>query len=268
MATETRRATVAAPHDAAKVQEYVNAGGLRTYYEAEGTGEPLVLLHGGLTTIETLGGLTPKLAEHYRVHLPERRGHGRTADVDGPITYELMAQDTIAFMAAVGLSSAHLVGWSDGAVVGLLVALDRPDLVRRLVLIGQNVNPEGLPPEVLEMMKLDKMPDMLPPMLREMYGNVSPDGPDHWDVVVDKIWQMIRTEPNIDLTELAKVSSPTLVVVADRDFPTVEHAVAMYRALPGSQLAVVPGATHALPMENPEAVSRLVLDFLGAPATV
>jgi pimeloyl-ACP methyl ester carboxylesterase len=87
-------------------------------------------------------------------------------------------------------------------------------------------------------------------------------------VVVDKIWQMIRTEPNIDLADLANVSVPTLVVVADHDVPTVEHAAAMYRALPDSQLAVVPGATRGLPMEAPEVVSRPVLDFLGAQATV
>jgi pimeloyl-ACP methyl ester carboxylesterase len=249
-----------------KVQDYVDAAGVRTYYEVEGAGEPLLLLHGGLTTIETFGGLTPLLAQHYRVFLPERRAHGRSPDVEGPMTYEVMADDTIAFMAAVGLPSAHVVGWSDGAVVGLLVALQRPDLVRKLVLIGQNVNPDGLPPEMIEMMKLDKMPDMLPPRLREMYAAVSPDGPEHWDVVVDKAWQMIRSEPNIALSELAKVSAPTLVMVADRDFPTVEHAAAMQRSLPDSQLAVVPGATHGMPMEKPDVVARLVLDFLGAPA--
>jgi pimeloyl-ACP methyl ester carboxylesterase len=128
------------PQGDAKVQDYVDAGGLRTYYEAEGAGEALVLLHGGFCTIETFGGLTPKLAEQYRVYPPERRAHGRTPDVEGPITYEIMAQDTIAFLDAVDLSSAHLVGWSDGAVVGLLVALRRPDLVRRLVMISQNIN--------------------------------------------------------------------------------------------------------------------------------
>ncbi|MBM2809251.1 MAG: Pimeloyl-ACP methyl ester carboxylesterase [Chloroflexi bacterium] len=248
--------------DAEKIQGYVDAGNLRTYYEAEGSGDPLVLLHGGLCTIETFSGLTPKLAERYRVYLPERRAHGRTADVAGPITYEIMAHDTIAFLKAVNLSSAHLVGWSDGAVVGLLVALRRPDLVRRLVLIGQAINPEGVPPEVVEMMKLDKMPDMLPPMLRDMYAAVSPDGPEHWEVVVDKVWQMIRTEPNIPLAELEKVSAPTLVIVADHDFPTVEHAKAMQRSLPDSRLEVVPDATHGLPMEKPDVVAGLVLEFL------
>jgi len=252
------------PQRDAKVQDYVDAGGLKTYYEAEGAGEPLVLLHGGFCTIETYGGLTPLLAEHYRVYLPERRAHGHTPDVDGPLTYEAMAQDTIAFLDAVGLPAAHMVGWSDGAVVGLLVALRRPDLVRRLVMIGQNINQEGLRPEVLEMLKLDTMPDMLPPMLRDLYAAVSPDGPEHWDVVVDKMWQMIRTEPNIGFAELEKVSASTLLIVADQDFPTVEHAEAMQKSLPDARLEVVPDATHGLPMEKPDVVARLVLDFLAS----
>lgn len=263
--TETQTAG-RATKDAVKVQDYVDVAGVHTYYEAEGSGEPLVLLHGGLCTIETFHGIRPALAERYRVYLPERRGHGRTADVDGPITYEIMARDTIAFLDAIEVSSAYVVGWSDGAVVGLLTALRRSDLVSKLVLIGQNVNPHGLPPEAVEMLKLDRMPDMLPPMLRDAYAAVSPDGPDHWDVVVDKIWQMFRTEPNIDFAELAKVSAPTLVLVADHDLPTVEHAAAMQRALPHSQLGVVPGSTHGLPMEKPELTARLVLDFLAAKA--
>src|SRR4051794_5067126 len=100
----------------ARLREYVDAGGVHTYYEAVGEGEPLVLLHGGLCTVETWEGQTPVLAEQYRVYAPERRGHGRTADVEGPITYQIMARDTIAFMDALGIKAAHLVGWSDGAL--------------------------------------------------------------------------------------------------------------------------------------------------------
>ena len=252
-----------AESSALKVQDYVDAGGLRTYYEAVGAGEPLVLLHGGFCPVETFGGLTPLLAERYRVYLPERRAHGRTPDVDGPITYEMMAQDTIAFLDAVGLTSAHLVGWSDGAVVALLVALRRPDLVRRMVMIGQAINFEGVPPEWRAMTELDTMPDMLPPMLRDLYAAVSPDGPEHWEVVVDKLWQLYRKEPNIPLDALANVAAPTLLILADHDMVTVEHAEAMRRALPDGRLEVVPDATHGLPMEKPEVVARLVLDFLG-----
>ena len=109
--------------DASIVKAYVDAGGVRTYYEAEGTGEPLVMLHGGLCPIETFDGLRSALVERYRVYLPERRGHGRTPDVEGPYSYEVMAQDMIAFMAAIGLEPAHVLGWSDGASVGLLMAL-------------------------------------------------------------------------------------------------------------------------------------------------
>ncbi len=135
-----------------------------------------------------------------------------------------------------------------------------PDLVRRLALIGQHVNADGLRPEMAAMLKLDQMPDMLPPMLRDLYVAVSPDGPEHWDVVVD-MWQLYRTEPNISLGELANVSAPTLLIVAEHDIPTVEHAEAMQRALPDARLEVVPDAPHGLSMEKPELVNRLVLDF-------
>jgi pimeloyl-ACP methyl ester carboxylesterase len=246
------------------VQDYVDAGGLRTYYEAHGSGAPLVLLHGGLCTVETFSGLTQILAEQYRVFLPERRGHGRTPDVAGPITYEAMAQDTIAFLQAVDLPSADFVGWSDGAVIALLVALSRPDLVHRLVLIGQGINPEGLRPEYRAMTQQETMPDMLPPTLGNLYAAASPDGPEHWSVVKNKLWQLYRTEPNMALDELAHVTAPTLLIMAEDDILTLEHAQAMRQALPDARLEIVPGTTHGLPMEKPEVVARLVLDFLEA----
>ena len=247
-------------------QGYVDANGVRTYYEIEGTGEPLLLLHGGFSPIETFSGLRSLLTPHFRVYFPERRAHGRTPDVPGPVTYDLMAQDTIAFMEAVELDSAHLVGWSDGAMVGLLVAMRHPELVQRLVLIGQNLNPDGLRPEIRAMMQQETMPDMLPPMLRELYAALSPDGPEHWDTVVDKFWQLYRVEPDIPLSELEKVQAPTLVIMGQHDIPTIEHAQEMQRTLPNGRLEVVPDASHGLPMEKPEVVSRLVLDFLqGAP---
>src|SRR6476661_7081003 len=124
---------------------YVDVEGVRTYYEVTGTGEPLILLHGGLCPAETFDPLTPVLAERYRVYVPERFGNGRTPDIEGPITYENMAQHTIAFMDVLGIESAHLAGWSDGALVGLLVAMRRPKLVRKLVLIDQFVTLDGAP---------------------------------------------------------------------------------------------------------------------------
>jgi pimeloyl-ACP methyl ester carboxylesterase len=243
---------------------YVEAGGLHTYYEVSGHGEPLLLLHGGFCPVETFDGLTARLAEAYRVYLPERRGHGRTPDPGGPITFENMAQDTIAFMDAIDLSSAHLVGWSDGAVVALHVALDRPDVVRRLVLIGTAVNLDGVTGEAREMLESGPTPDILPPFLRELYAKVSPDGPEHFEVVFDKLTATWKTDPSFELSVLERLATPTLVMLGDRDIVTVEHAAAVQRALPDGQLAVVPGASHGLPMETPELVSGPVLAFLSA----
>ena len=212
--------------EAARVGQYVDAGGVRTYYEVHGTGEPLILLHGGLCTVETFDAQTPALAERYRVYVPERRGHGRTADVDGPITYEIMAQDTIAFMEALRVSAAHLVGWSDGGNVGLLVALRRPDLVRKLVVMGAAANLEGYTPQFKSF--AERMTrQTLPPMLEQMYSAVSPDGADHFASVFDKLVHLWRTEPTLSPADLEGVSAPTLVLLGDDDCLTIEHAGAM-----------------------------------------
>lgn len=247
--------------DGTMVKNRVFAGGLDTYYEVHGAGEPLLYLHGGFNTIEMLGGILPALARRHRVYLPERQGQGRTPDRGGPITFPSMAADTIAFFEAVGLPAAHLVGFSDGAMVAIHVALQRPDLVQRLVLIGQYANPDGCPPRYAELME-QLTPDTFPPMFRQMYDSLSPDGPEHFPVFFNKLkpnW----LSPGVSLERLGDVQSPTLVLIGDDDCVSPEHAAAMVRALPeGSQLGVVPGTSHGLPFEKPDLVSRLTLDFL------
>ena len=118
-----------------------------------GAGDPLLLLHGGICTNETWGPQLPAFADRFRVVAPERRAHGHTADVDGPLTYADMAADTIGFLDAVVGGPAHVVGWSDGGIVGLLVAIERPDLVRKLVAIGTNYDTAGVVPEAEEMLE-------------------------------------------------------------------------------------------------------------------
>ncbi|MFG2545158.1 alpha/beta fold hydrolase [Streptomyces sp. NPDC048594] len=248
--------------------DYADLPGVRTWYESEGTGDPLVLLHGGFCTNDTWGAQRADLAAAYRLLLPERRAHGHTPDVDGPLTYQDMADDTVAFLETVVDAPAHLVGWSDGAVVALLVALARPDLVRRVVLIGANFRPGGecfVEPGMLDAMTPDS-PDMA--FFREMYEAVSPDGADHWPVVAVKMIDMWRTQPTLTERDLGRITAPTLVMTGDDDLMTLEHTTALYRALPDARLAVLPGASHLVPLEKPALVNGLVLDHLGQEAAV
>jgi pimeloyl-ACP methyl ester carboxylesterase len=246
------------------VVTYVEVGSLRTWHEVHGEGRPVVLLHGGFAGASSWAAQAPALAgSGYRVYVPERRGHAHTPDVEGSFTYGVMADDTVAYLEQVVGVPAHLVGWSDGAVVGLLVAQRRPDLVERLVLIGQYYNSSGRVTGGLDDL-LRAGGDQVMGFLRAGYDPVSPDGPDHFPVVYDKMQQMLATEPELDLESLAAVAAPTLVLQGDRDEVTLEHGAAVAAALPQARLAVLPG-THLLPMENPEVVNALLLWFLGWP---
>ncbi|MFI2780897.1 alpha/beta fold hydrolase [Streptomyces sp. ALB3] len=242
--------------------EYAELPGVRTWYETEGAGEPLILLHGGFCTNETWGELRTDLASGYRVHLPERRAHGHTPDVAGPLSYQDMADDTEAFLETVVGRPAHLVGWSDGGVVALLVAIARPDLVRKVVAVGANFRPAA------ECFAEPGMLDAMTPagdglaFFREMYEAVAPDGAGHWPVVAEKMIDMWRTQPTLTRDDLGRVEAPVLVLVGDDDMMTLEHTTALYRAIPDAQLAVVPGASHLVPLEKPALVNRLIVDHL------
>jgi pimeloyl-ACP methyl ester carboxylesterase len=240
---------------------YIDVGGMQTWHEVSGEGHPVLLLHGGFAAASSWFAQVPALvAAGFRVHVPERRGHAHTPDVPGPITYSIMADDTIAYLDQEVSGPAHLVGWSDGAVVALLVAQRRPDLAARLVLIGQYYNSGGKATGGMLDMLLQPSADAIG-FLRTSYDDVSPDGPGHFPVVYEKLMHMIRTEPEIDLAELAGVQAPALVMQGDRDEVTVTHSAAVAEALPHGRLAVLPGR-HLLPLESPEAVNALLLTFL------
>jgi pimeloyl-ACP methyl ester carboxylesterase len=252
--------------------EYVDLAGLKTWYDTAGNGDPLVLLHGGLVTNDTWGAQLPVFSERFQVFAPERRGHGHTPDVEGPLRYSDMVTDTIGFLDAVVKQPAHLVGWSDGGIVGLLVAVARPDLVRKLVAISANFKPaaESGVPEAEAMGELSP-DDPSMEMFRSLHAASSPDGPEHWPIFFKKFFEMIASsEPDMTSDELGSITAPTLVVAADDDMISLDHTVELYRGIPGSELAVVPGTSHALVFEKPDMLNRLVLDFLenDPPATM
>jgi pimeloyl-ACP methyl ester carboxylesterase len=235
--------------------DYVELDGIRVWYDDRGHGDPVVLLHGGLTDSRDFAPNLLALADRFRLLLPERRGHGHTADVPGPITLELMARDTIAFVDKIVGGSVRLVGYSAGAMVALWVAVRRPDLVDRLVLISGAFHPDG--------MILRPSADGPPSApLVAAYGEVSPDGADHFPVVMAKVAEAAQVLSGLAASELNAVSCPSLVIAADDDMVTLEHTVALYRGLREAQLAIIPGTSHLLLHEKPDLCTRLVSDFL------
>lgn len=231
-------------------------GAVSMWYDERGQGEPCVLLHPGGAGVDSRA-LTPTLEAMsglFHTYTPEQRAHGRTPDVEGTLSYELMAQDTIAFIEAVAGPPVHLVGCSDGAIVALTVALRRPDLMRRLVFAAGVFHRDGWHDGVLD----GEPPDFL----KASYGELSPDGIGHYEVVVGKLAAMHAQAPSFTPADLGRLQCRTLVLVADDDEVKLEHAVEMYRSLPDAELAVVPGTSHGLLVEKPGVCNMLITEFL------
>jgi pimeloyl-ACP methyl ester carboxylesterase len=247
---------------------YVDVDGLSMYYEVAGEGEPVVLIHGTGGTAESWSAQLDLLADWYQVFLPECRGHGRTADADpgAPYTYELFADDIAGFVEALGLGPVRVAGWSNGASVALRLALRRPDLVSRVVLLGGGaVGPEG---ETAQATALSVEPgrSQLAETWRPVYEALSPDGPEHFPVVEEKLNRMWREATPVGLAAIATLLMPLLVMQGDDDGVEIAHSAAVAGTAPDGRLAVVPGTSHIAPMEKPELVSLILLDFLRSAA--
>src|SRR5271166_3980160 len=225
------------------------------WYDERGQGDPLVALHPGGAGVDSRA-LTPNVeafSRLFHVYTPAQRGHGRTPDVEGPIGYELMAQDTIAFIETVIGQPVYLLGVSDGAIVALTVALRRPDRVRRLVFAAGVFHRDGWAEGILD----GEAPDFF----KESYAELSPDGIEHYDAVVAKLDAMHRHEPALMPHELGTITCRTLILVADDDEVRLEHAIEMYRSLPDAELGIVPGTSHGLMVEKPDLCNLIVTEF-------
>ncbi len=190
------------------------------WYDARRAGTPLVLLHGGFVDASSFDELAPELAGHFRLYLPEQRGHGDTPDHDGPITFDAMATDTIAFLERVVGGPAYVVGHSDGGIVALIVALRRPDLVRTLIPVSTIFHHDAT-------IGLDFTVEQLQGFFGDRYAATSPDGAAHFPVFAERMLRMWCEEPTMQASDLTAIATPTLVIAADDDAMTREHTVAL-----------------------------------------
>jgi pimeloyl-ACP methyl ester carboxylesterase len=230
---------------------YADVNGLRMYYEVHGEGPPLLLLHGGTCSIERPPMGIPVFSGEFLVIAPEQMGHGRTPDAtDRAFHYHDMAEDTLELLRQLKVDTASIIGLSDGGMVGLDMAIHHPDRVTRLAITGANYRTDGYSEEMLQWL-LSVKPKDWPQDFREDHARLSPDGPSHWPVVLERLQAMWAVEPNYTDEQMASIKAPTLVIAGDRDMITAEHSVALFRAIPDAQLCVLPNTGHgALPMET------------------
>ena len=248
---------------------YAPVNGLRMYYEVHGqggTGRPLVLLPGGLQTIElSFGAVLGELAAGRRVIATELQGHGRTADIERDLEPGLLAGDVAALLDHLGVGQADVLGFSLGGTVAVQLALDHPDRVGRLIPVSVSFASDGYHQEITDPARhatSTRMPteeDFR--QMREAYARVAPD-PGHFDVFWAKVGQAAGSLKGWTPGELGGITAPTLLVFGDHDFVRLEHAVQVHGLIPGAQLAVLPGATHVGVLRRADLVVPLVNGFL------
>jgi len=242
---------------------YAHVHGLDVYYELHGTGEPLVLLHGGLLTIElTFAAMLPQLAKERQVVAIELQGHGRTADIDREFALEHLADDVAGVLDELGIESADFFGFSLGGLVALQFAMRHPARTGRVTAAAVHFRADGYHPDIFAM---DSTSDRLPTEddFREMhdaYVAVAPD-PGRFEAFAAKA-SALPAQLDWSPDDLAAVRAPVLLVIGDNDFVRIEHAAQMRDLLPDARLAVLPGCTHMDLVRRADLVLPLVEDFL------
>jgi pimeloyl-ACP methyl ester carboxylesterase len=257
----------AAAAAAAGAQATVNGHSL--YYLIRGSGPPLLLLHGGGNNV--LRSWTRQIADFSPTHeviAPEQTGNGHTADVEGPFSYANMTEDTAALLQQLHLKAVDVIGWSDGGIIALMLAVRHPDLVRRVVATGANTDPSGLAGDGVGWLRMAPAASLMSSDILMDYDAVSPDGPAHALVVDEKLKQLWMTHPvpsELSMELLHTVRARVLVMAGDHDGISLEHTLQIYRALPHAELWILPNTGHDTFQSRPDWTDPYVLKFLGEP---
>ena len=262
-------ATVA---DAQAVGNRVKVNGMQMYYEVSGAGDPIVVLHGAYMNIPSMGAIIPMLAKTHKVYALELQGHGRTTDIDRPITYQNLADDVAAFMDAVGLPKADVFGYSMGSAAALQLAIRHPEKVNKLIAASVGYDVKGFQPAFTA---------MIPTMTPEMFANTPMPAeykklaanPNGFPELARKLIQLEK-EPMAWEADVRKLKTPVLIISGDADVATLEHTVSLFRILgggemggmgkplPASRLAVLPATSHTAVITQADLLIAFIEPFL------
>lgn len=261
------------------VSKYVSVNGLNIYCEIHGTGQPLILLHGGFGTVGMFEQLIPQLIEERQVIAVELQGHGHTADVDRPFSFAYMADDVAAFIRSFGFTNADILGYSLGGGVALQTVIRHPALVRKLVVVSAPYKSDGWYPEVLagqRSINAEVAKTWIGSPMHQAYVRVAPN-PDGWITLAAKTGQLLKQDYDWS-NEIPSIKSPLMIVVGDADGIRTSHAVEFFELLGGGKkdagwdgsgmpnacLTILPATTHYNILSSPLLAPALT-QFLEAP---
>ncbi len=228
----------------------MEVNGIKLYYEIYGEGAPLVVLHGNGGSISNAGSHYHDLIKKYKVIAIDSRSQGRSTDTDQPLNYDVMASDVNALLDKLNIDLVFIWGQSDGAILGLLLAMDYPKKVKRVVAYGANIQPDSSAVFPWALTAINKLINKAKDK-REVKLNV-----------------MMRDFPNIPYEKLHSIKAPILIMGGDRDVIRPEHLVKMFQSIPNSQLCILPGATHGGSWEKKEQFIKIMNDFFNEPFTM
>jgi len=246
--------------------------GMQLYYEVSGAGDPLIVLHGAYMSIPAMGEIIPRLAQTHRVYALELQGHGRTTDIDRPITYPNLADDVAAFMDSVGLVKADVFGYSMGAATGLQLAIRHPDKVNKFVMASGGYDARGWQPAFTAFIPQMKVEMFVAMPFAAEYKKLAAN-PDGFPALVAKLIQLEK-EPMAWEADVRKLKTPVLIITGDADVATLEHSVALFRLLggggmgdmgqplPASRLAVLPATSHTAVITQVDLLLGFIEPFL------
>lgn len=236
--------------------EYLKLRGHNVYsYEWDNEGDVVVLLHGGLSKTSSWDYImVPPLEDSFHIFAYDRTAQGFTGDQAGSLHFEFQTREAIAYLEDIVKEPAHLIGWSDGGNIALMVAIQRPDLVKSIVAIGANFHHSGVMQafDEIEISEEDQAE----------YNLISPDAPHTLLEKTQRMYAIWENEPRISLAEISTIQCPVLVLVGDDDVISHSHTVELYEALPFGQLSVIPGTSHFVLKEKPNLMNAVIVQFL------
>jgi pimeloyl-ACP methyl ester carboxylesterase len=240
------------------ISGYAPVNGVRIYYAEFGRGDPVILLHGGLGNIEQFGNQIPALETHYKVIAVDSRGHGRSTRSAAPFSYHLMADDVLGVMDHLRITKAAIIGWSDGGIIGLDLAIYHPNRLTKLVAIAANYSVSGLRNSKTKSETLTEYYTLV----RSDYERLS-STPKQYDNFLAAMRAMWRSQPEYTLTQLSSIQVPTLIVDGEYDeIVQREHTEELAHLIPGGRLVIVPESSHFVMFQRPNALNQTISNFL------